>query len=118
MPVAVWIFLYRTKYGLEIRCVGENPKALDVKGLSVGWRQCLAIMFGSLMSALAVLMLAIPTASFPTSSPVAAGWSSSPSLPATGCRSAWSARSSSSPCSRRSPSMPRWSASRSRTTSS
>jgi len=50
LPVAVWFFLYRTKYGLEIRCVGENPKALDVKGLSVGWRQCLAIMFGSLMS--------------------------------------------------------------------
>lgn len=50
LPVAVWFFLYRTKFGLEIRCVGENPKALDVKGLSVGWRQCLAIMFGSLMS--------------------------------------------------------------------
>lgn len=50
LPVAVWFFLYRTKYGLEIRSVGENPKALDVKGLSVGWRQCLAIMFGSLMS--------------------------------------------------------------------
>lgn len=50
LPVAVWFFLYRTKYGLEIRCVGENPKALDVKGLSVGRRQCLAIMFGSLMS--------------------------------------------------------------------
>lgn len=50
LPVAVWFFLYRTKFGLEIRCVGENPKALDVKGLSVGRRQCLAIMFGSLMS--------------------------------------------------------------------
>lgn len=50
LPVLVWFFLYRTKYGLEVRCVGENPKALDVKGLSVGWRQCLAIMFGSLMS--------------------------------------------------------------------
>ncbi|GAA2835298.1 nucleoside ABC transporter membrane protein [Aminobacter aminovorans] len=50
LPVAVWFFLYRTKFGLEIRCVGENPKALDVKGLSVGWRQCLATMFGSLMS--------------------------------------------------------------------
>lgn len=59
LPVAVWFFLYRTKFGLEIRCVGENPKALDVKGLSVGRRQCLAIMFGSLMSGLggAFLML-------------------------------------------------------------
>ncbi|OCP19603.1 MULTISPECIES: ABC transporter permease [unclassified Ensifer] len=50
LPIAVWFFLYRTRYGLEIRCVGENPKALDVKGLNVGRRQCLAIMFGSLMS--------------------------------------------------------------------
>ncbi|WP_315927892.1 ABC transporter permease [Mesorhizobium sp. SP-1A] len=50
LPIAVWFFLYRTKYGLEVRCVGEDPKALDVKGLSVGRRQCLAIMFGSLMS--------------------------------------------------------------------
>ncbi|MQW13074.1 ABC transporter permease [Sinorhizobium meliloti] len=59
LPVIVWSFLYRTRYGLETRCVGENPKALDVKGMSVGRRQCLAIMFGSLMSGLggAFLML-------------------------------------------------------------
>lgn len=59
LPPLVWFFLYRTRYGLEIRCVGENPKALDVKGLGVGRRQCLAIMFGSLMSGLggAFLML-------------------------------------------------------------
>ncbi|AAK65815.1 ABC transporter permease [Sinorhizobium meliloti] len=50
LPLAVWFFLYRTRYGLEVRCVGENPKALDVKGLSVGSRRCLAIMFGSVMS--------------------------------------------------------------------
>ncbi|ADV11202.1 ABC transporter permease [Mesorhizobium sp. M7A.F.Ca.CA.001.09.2.1] len=50
VPILVWFFLYRTKYGLEVRCVGENPKALDVKGLHVGLRQCLAIMFGSMMS--------------------------------------------------------------------
>ncbi|MER8446539.1 hypothetical protein NKH52_25445 [Mesorhizobium sp. M1066] len=49
-PFLVWFFLYRTKFGLEVRCVGESPKALDVKGLNVGLRQCLAIMFGSMMS--------------------------------------------------------------------
>ena len=48
LVIGVWFFLYRTKYGLEVRCVGENPKALDVKGLHVGLRQCLAIMFGSM----------------------------------------------------------------------
>lgn len=55
----VWYFLYRTRFGLEFRCIGENPKALDVKGLSVPVRQYLAIIFGSVMTGLggAFLML-------------------------------------------------------------
>lgn len=56
---AVWFFLYRTKFGLQIRCLGENPKALDVKGLSVSIRQILAVAFGSMMTGIggAFLML-------------------------------------------------------------
>ena len=53
MVLVVWFFLYRTKYGLEIRCIGENPKAIDMKGLSVTLRQYLALMFGGAMSGLA-----------------------------------------------------------------
>ncbi len=49
---AVWFLLYRTRYGLELRCLGENPKALDVKGLSVSARQYAAVMFGSAMTGL------------------------------------------------------------------
>lgn len=48
----VWYFLYRTRFGLEIRCIGENPKALDMKGLSVTVRQYLAVIFGSVMTGL------------------------------------------------------------------
>lgn len=48
----VWFLLYRTRYGLELRCLGENPKALDVKGLSVPIRQYAAVMFGSAMTGL------------------------------------------------------------------
>lgn len=57
---AIWFLLYRTRYGLELRCLGENPKALDVKGLSVPVRQYAAVMFGSAMTGLggAFLMLA------------------------------------------------------------
>ncbi|MBB6468517.1 simple sugar transport system permease protein [Aminobacter lissarensis] len=49
---AVWFLLYRTRYGLELRCLGENPKALDVKGLSVTARQFAAVMLGSAMTGL------------------------------------------------------------------
>jgi simple sugar transport system permease protein len=48
----VWYFLHRTKYGLEIRCLGENPKALDVKGVNVAARQYCAVVFGSVMTGL------------------------------------------------------------------
>jgi len=44
---AAWFLLYRSRYGLELRCLGENPKALDVKGLSVTARQFAAVMIGS-----------------------------------------------------------------------
>ncbi|MBD9641881.1 ABC transporter permease [Ensifer sp. ENS07] len=56
----VWFFLYRTRYGLELRCLGENPKSLDVKGLNVAARQTLALVSGSALTALggAFLMLA------------------------------------------------------------
>ncbi|BBD37466.1 ABC transporter permease [Aminobacter sp. Y103A] len=51
VPV-VWFLLYRSRYGLELRCLGENPKALDIKGLSVSARQYLAVMLGSAMTGL------------------------------------------------------------------
>lgn len=47
---AIWFFLYRTRQGLDLRCCGENPKALDIKGLSVTARQYGAVIFGGLMA--------------------------------------------------------------------
>ena len=32
MVPAVWFFLYRTRYGLEIRCLGENPRPSTPRG--------------------------------------------------------------------------------------
>ncbi len=61
MTGVVWAFLYRTRYGLEIRALGENPKALDTRGLSVSRRQYAALAFGGAMAGLsgAVLVLAL-----------------------------------------------------------
>lgn len=55
-------FLYRTKYGLEVRCVGENPRAVDMKGISVPVRQYLAVMFGGMMSGLGGAFLTLASA--------------------------------------------------------
>ena len=39
LPIAVWFLLYRTRHGLNMRSIGEDPGAADATGLSVnGWR--------------------------------------------------------------------------------
>ena len=58
----IWFFLYRTKYGLEIRCIGENPRAVDTKGVNVTLRQYLAVMFGGMMAGLGGSFLTLASA--------------------------------------------------------
>jgi simple sugar transport system permease protein len=46
------IFLYRTRFGLETRVVGENPRAGDMRGLHVSGLRYAALLFGGLMAGL------------------------------------------------------------------
>lgn len=55
----VWFFLFRTRFGLELRCIGENPKALDTKGLSVSLRRYAAVIFGGAMAGLGGAFLTV-----------------------------------------------------------
>jgi general nucleoside transport system permease protein len=52
VPV-LWFFMYRTKYGLQLRAVGESPKAVDTKGVDVARLRYLATIFGGMMAGLA-----------------------------------------------------------------
>src|SRR4030066_1724755 len=52
VPVIAFI-LYRTHTGLAIRSLGENPRAVDMKGINVTRLQYLAVIFGGVMSGLA-----------------------------------------------------------------
>jgi simple sugar transport system permease protein len=50
MVPVIWFFLYKTKRGLELRCCGENPRAVDMRGLSVARIQYAAVVFGGMMA--------------------------------------------------------------------
>ncbi len=61
VPLTGW-FLFRTRLGLELRCIGENAKALDTKGISVAARQYGAVIFGGLMAGLGGAFLSVGSA--------------------------------------------------------
>lgn len=52
VPLIAW-FLYKTVPGLTLRCIGENPRAVDMRGIRVVHYQYGAVMFGGMMSGLA-----------------------------------------------------------------
>jgi general nucleoside transport system permease protein len=59
---ALGYFLFRTRLGLDLRCIGENPKALDTKGLSVAARRYGAVVFGGMMAGLGGVFLSLGSA--------------------------------------------------------
>ena len=45
----VWWVVYRTRFGLRLRAVGENPKAVDTAGLSVDRLRYKALLIGGIL---------------------------------------------------------------------
>ena len=52
MIPAAWWLLYRTRWGLEVRAVGENPQSADVSGIDVNKRRRESIYLAGLTSGL------------------------------------------------------------------
>lgn len=50
---ALWWFLFRTGWGLELRAVGEEPAAAEAAGVRVGWTRLWATVFGGLLAGVA-----------------------------------------------------------------
>lgn len=61
VPLISW-FMFKTRYGLEIRVVGENPRAGDMRGVNVVGLRYGAVMFGGLMAGLGGAFLTLDSA--------------------------------------------------------
>ncbi|MGG7518938.1 ABC transporter permease [Allorhizobium undicola] len=48
VPLSWWV-LYRTRFGLRLRAVGENPGAVDTAGISVEWLRYRAVIVAGLL---------------------------------------------------------------------
>jgi ABC-type uncharacterized transport system permease subunit len=59
LPVFIYILLFRTKLGLKIRAVGENPQAADVAGINIHLLRLLATAAGASLAGLAGAYLSI-----------------------------------------------------------
>ena len=52
LPVVLWFVLFRTRHGMNMRAVGENPAAADAVGVSVtGWRIFYSVLGAALTGA-------------------------------------------------------------------
>lgn len=52
VPLSWWV-LYRTRFGLRLRAVGENPKAVDTAGISVASLRYRAVIIAGILCGLA-----------------------------------------------------------------
>ena len=73
VPMIAW-FLGRTKYGLTIRSAGENPRAVDTRGINVNRVRLIAITFGGLMAGLGGAFLMSVTSRYLPGMVAGRGW--------------------------------------------
>ena len=59
LAVVLWFILYRTRFGIEIRSVGENPAAADAMGINVGLTRYLCVIIGGALVGLSGAYLSI-----------------------------------------------------------
>ncbi|RVD60081.1 ABC transporter permease [Mesorhizobium sp. M2D.F.Ca.ET.185.01.1.1] len=52
VPFTWWV-LYRTRFGLRMRAVGENPAAVDTAGISVAWLRYRALICTGILTGIA-----------------------------------------------------------------
>jgi len=56
---ALWLFLYHTRPGMNLRAVGENPAAADAVGINVSVTRCAYVVVGGLLAGAAGAYLSL-----------------------------------------------------------
>lgn len=75
LSLFLYYFLYKTSYGLELRSVGENPRAADSLGINVTRTRYSAAIIGSILIALGgVYLPMVYTGTFTEGIVQARGW--------------------------------------------
>ncbi len=49
LVIIIYLFLYKTKYGLQLRATGEDPQSADAMGVNVGKVRYLAVIIGGML---------------------------------------------------------------------
>ncbi len=62
VPVIWWLF-YRTRFGLRVRAVGENPQAVDTAGISVAALRYKSVILGGAICGMGGTFLALAASS-------------------------------------------------------
>ena len=73
VPLIAW-FLKRTNFGLAIRSTGENPRAVDTRGISVSRVRLIATVFGGMMAGLGGAFLMSVTSRYLPEMTAGRGW--------------------------------------------
>lgn len=60
--VLIHLFLYKTKFGLTLRAIGDNPHAVDMKGINVSLYKFLCVAFGGMMAGIGGSFLSLASA--------------------------------------------------------
>ena len=59
MVPAVWWFMFKSHWGLELRAVGEKPRAVDTVGVSVTKTRFMAVIFSGFLAGLGGAVLSL-----------------------------------------------------------
>jgi general nucleoside transport system permease protein len=58
VPLTAWV-VFRTRFGLRLRAVGENPAAVDTAGISVVWLRYRAVIIAGILCGIAGAYLSL-----------------------------------------------------------
>ena len=61
--VAMWFVLYRTKWGMRILAVGENPAAADTLGINVNKTRYICVILSGILAGIGSIRLLLPVVS-------------------------------------------------------